>query len=83
MLRAQGLFEAGVGGAGIDEEGVTELADITKALDRGCIERGQRHSIKRDVVPQGVADNLIVTSHGSRVARGFSGSFSRFVTRDS
>ena len=73
VVGAERVLEPGVGGAGIDEKGVAQLADVAKALDRGCVERGQRHSIERDVVPERVADDLVVASHvelrAARLAR--------------
>ena len=58
VIRAEGVLEAGVGGAGIDEEGVAELAHVAKALDGGRIEHAQRRTVQPDVVPQRVANDL-------------------------
>ncbi len=60
MIRAERMLEPGVGGAGIDEEGEADLADVAQALERRRVEREQRRPVQADVVPEGVADDLQV-----------------------
>ena len=58
MIRAERMLEAGVGGAGIDQEGVADLADVAEALNGAeCRGRAAR-AVDPDVVPQRVADDL-------------------------
>ena len=45
-------------GAGIDEERVPQLTDVTQPLDGGGVDHGQRFGIEPDVVPERVADDL-------------------------
>ena len=52
------MLETGVGGAGIDEEGVAELADVAQALHRRGVEHRQCRLDEADVVPEGIADDL-------------------------
>jgi hypothetical protein len=59
MIGAQGMFEAGMGGAGVDEEGVTELADVPETLDGWCVENRERLGLEADVVPERVANDLV------------------------
>jgi hypothetical protein len=47
-----------VGGAGIDEKCVTELADVAQALHGWCVENRERLRLEADVVPQRVANDL-------------------------
>ena len=58
VIGAERVLETGMGGAGIDEEGVTDLADVAESLDRRRVEREQRRPVEADVVPEGVADDL-------------------------
>ena len=60
VVGAERVLEAGVGGAGIDEEGVAELADVAQALHRRGVEHRQRGLVEADVVPEGIADDLEV-----------------------
>ena len=68
MIGAERVLEAGVGGAGIDKEGVAELPDIAKPLDGGRIQYLQRRTVQPDVVPQRVADDLESGSQGPAAA---------------
>ena len=67
VIRAQRMLESGMGGAGIDEEGMAELADVAKPLHRCGVQHGQRRRVEADVVPERVANDL-------EVARGQSSS---------
>jgi hypothetical protein len=58
VVGAERVLEAGVGGAGIDEEGVAELPNIAEPLDGGRVQDLQRRSVQPDVVPQRVANDL-------------------------
>src|SRR5207302_4992682 len=58
VIGTEAVLEARVRGAGIDEEGVTELADIPQPLDGGGIDDGQGIAVEADVVPERVADDL-------------------------
>src|SRR5439155_8216010 len=51
-------LEAAMGGSGIEEERVTQLADVTQPVDGGGVDHGQRFGIETDVVPERVADDL-------------------------
>ena len=57
-----GLLEAAVGGAGVDQEGVADLADVAEPLDRGGIEGKEGGPVDRggaDAV--GVAHSGVMT----------------------
>jgi hypothetical protein len=58
MKGPEGVLEAAVGGSGVNQEGVPDLADIAEALNRGGIERKQRGAINPNVVPERVADDF-------------------------
>ena len=58
VIGAEGVLEAGVGGAGIDQEGVAQLSDVPEALQGGRVEHAQRRPVEADVVPERVADDL-------------------------
>ena len=58
VVRAERVLEPGVGGAGIDEEGVTELPDVAEALERRRVQGLERRRVEPDVVPERVADDL-------------------------
>ena len=60
VVGAEGVLEAGVGGAGVDQEGMAELPDIAQPLHRRGIENVQRRRVKPDVVPERVADDFVV-----------------------
>lgn len=59
MVGAQGVLEASMGGAGIDEKSVTELADVPQALYGRCVENRERLGLEADVVPERVANDLV------------------------
>jgi hypothetical protein len=59
MIGAQSVFEASMGGAGIDEKSVTELADVSQALYGRCVENRERLGLEADVVPERVANDLV------------------------
>ena len=58
VIGAECVLETGVGGAGVDQEGMAELADVAEALNRGRVESKQRRVVDPDVVPERVADDL-------------------------
>src|SRR5258708_24393840 len=58
VVGAERVLEASMRGAGIDEEGVAQLAHVTQALDGGRIDQLQRVALDPDVVPQEVADDF-------------------------
>ena len=60
VVGAERVLEPGVGRAGIDQEGVTDLADVSESLHRSGVQREQRRPVEPDVVPEGVADDLDV-----------------------
>ena len=66
VIRAEGVLESGVRGAGIDQERMPHLADVAEPLDRRRVQRQQRGAIQADVVPEGVANDLelFVVGHG-------------------
>src|SRR5215831_11257788 len=51
------MLEARVGGAGIDEKGMAELADVAQALEGGGVDDRGGGRLQRDVLPQEVADH--------------------------
>ena len=53
------MFESGVGSAGVDQEGMAELSDVAQPLHRRRVEDVQRGGVDPDVVPEGVADDLV------------------------
>ena len=59
MISAQSVLEPSVGGAGIDEERVTELADVSQSLYGRCVENRERLGLEADVVPERVANDLV------------------------
>ena len=58
VIGAERVLEAAVGGAGVDQEGVPDLADVAEALNGGGVEREQRGAVDPDVVPERVADDF-------------------------
>jgi hypothetical protein len=60
MIGTKGVLESGMGGTGIDQEGVTQLANIAEALDRRRIDQPHNTAIHPDVIPEWIADNLKV-----------------------
>jgi hypothetical protein len=58
VVRAEGVLEPGMRGAGIHQEGVAELADVPEALHGRRVEHAQRRPVEADVVPERVADDL-------------------------
>ncbi len=66
VVGAERVLEAGMGGARVDEEGVAELADVTEALDRRCVERRDGGAVEPDVVPERIADDFEVGGLGHR-----------------
>ena len=52
VVGAERVLEAGVGGAGIDQEGVPDLADVAQALNGRGVEGQQRRAVESDVVPR-------------------------------
>ena len=64
MVGAEGVLEPGVGGAGIDEEGVADLAHVPQPLHRRRVQREERGAVEADVVPEGIADDFEVFGVG-------------------
>ena len=64
VVGAEGVLEPGVGGAGIDEEGVADLADVAQPLHRRRVQREERGAVEADVVPEGIADDFEVFGVG-------------------
>ena len=64
VVGAEGVLEPGVGGAGIDEEGVADLAHVAEPLHRRRVQREQRRAVEADVVPEGIADDFEVFGVG-------------------
>ncbi len=65
MIRTERVLEAAVRGAGVHEEGVAELADVTEPLDGGRVDHREGVGVESDVVPQRVADDLEAEAHGA------------------
>ncbi len=60
VVGAEGVLEPGVGGAGVDEEGVADLAHVAQPLHRHRVQREERGAVEADVVPEGIADDFEV-----------------------
>ena len=58
VIGPQGVFEPAVGGAGVDQEGMAQLANVAEPLDGGGVEHGQGRAVQSNVVPQRVADDF-------------------------
>ena len=58
MECAECVLEAAVGGAGIDQESVTDLTDVAEALNGGSVQGQERGLVDPDVVPERVADDF-------------------------
>src|SRR5262249_820863 len=58
VVRAEGVLEPGVGGAGVDEEGVADLANVPQPLDGCGVQREKRRMVEANVVPERISDNL-------------------------
>jgi hypothetical protein len=56
VVGAERVLEARVRGPGVDEKGVTELADVAETLDCRGVEDRERLRLEADVVPERVAD---------------------------
>jgi len=65
MICAERVLEAAVGGAGVDEEGVAELADVTEPLHGRGVDHRERFGVEPDVVPERVADDFEAGRHGA------------------
>ena len=85
MIRAQGVLEARVRRAGIDQERVPQLAHVAEALNRGRIHHGERLGLEPDVVPEWIANDLELTHAGpaSRTAGGTRGANCSKLRRNS
>src|SRR6185503_21000680 len=68
MIGAQGVLEAGMGGAGVNEKGVAELAHVAQSLYGRCVEERERLWLEADVVPERVANDLVRRTRGQRCA---------------
>ena len=53
VVGAERVLEAGVGGAGIDQEGVADLADVAQPLHGRRVEREQRRRDRGGCCPRG------------------------------
>src|SRR2546422_3934429 len=58
MIGPQGVLEAAVGGARIDEEGMAQLAHVAEALHGGRVDYRDGLGVEPDVVPERVANDL-------------------------
>ncbi|MBW8768155.1 MAG: hypothetical protein JF589_00190 [Gemmatimonadetes bacterium] len=68
VVRAEGVLEARVARAGIDEVGQPELAHVAQSLEGARVDEPQRERIDADVVPERIANDL--ERHARKVARG-------------
>ncbi len=64
MVRPQRMLKTGMGGAWIHQERMPQLPHIPKPLHRRRVQHRQRGLVQPDVVPQRVADYVVV--HGCR-----------------
>src|SRR5574338_167403 len=74
VIGTECMLEPRVRGAGIDQEGVAQLPDITKPLHRRRVEHSQCSGVQADIVPERIAYDIGVrASHasgrGTRVLR--------------
>ena len=67
MVCAEGVLEARVAGARVNEIREAELADVSKPLERACVDQSQGEWIDADVVPERVADDFV---HAVRMLAG-------------
>ena len=58
VIRAQGVLEARMSCAGIDEEGQPELANVSEPLESRRIDQLEGERIEADVVPERIANDL-------------------------
>jgi hypothetical protein len=58
VIGAECVLETSMGGAGVHEEGMTNLTNVAKALDGGRIESKQGRVVDPDVVPERIADDF-------------------------
>jgi hypothetical protein len=58
VIRAECVLETSMGGAGVYEEGMTDLTNVAKALDCGRVESKQGRVIDPNVVPERIADDF-------------------------
>ena len=58
MVRTQSMLKTRMGGSRIDQEAVTDLADVSKALNSGGVEREKRRSVETDIIPERIPDDL-------------------------
>ena len=58
VVGAECVLEAGMGGAGVNQEGVADLADVAESLHRRACRAGQRRAVESDIVPERIADDL-------------------------
>ena len=68
VVDAKGVVEAGVGGAGVDEVGQPELADVAEPLKGRRVDDGDGDRIQPDRVPQRIADDerSSMSRHGAQ-----------------
>jgi hypothetical protein len=70
VIRSKCVLEPGVGGAGIHEEGMTDLPDVAKPLNSWGVESEQGGVIYADVVPERIADDVGKGGKGGKVGKG-------------
>jgi hypothetical protein len=58
VIGAECVLETSMGGAGIYQEGMTDLTNVAKPLDGGRVEREQGRVVDPDVVPERIADDF-------------------------
>jgi hypothetical protein len=67
MIGAEGVLEARVACAGIDEIRETQLPDVAQSLECRRVDELQRNAVDTDVVPERIAEYLV--GHGIRENR--------------
>ncbi len=65
VVRAEGVLEARVRRAGVDQEGQPELPNVSEPLECRCVDQLEGERIEPDVVPERIADDV----HGFLSAR--------------
>src|SRR5437879_13299252 len=58
MISAEGVLEAAVRGARVDEEGMAQLPHVAESLNGGGVDHREGRGVEPDVVPERVADDL-------------------------
>ena len=60
VIGAEGVLEAGMGRARVDQVGEAELPDVAQALHGIRVEQSQRERLDTDVIPERIPDDLDV-----------------------